>query len=476
MSSEYIVKSGDTLSQIARSHRVSVDDLVNWNGIANPSLIHPGQVLRVSSPNRGDVDTFFSELWIRVTDATGAPIPALKTTIVGGTREYEHVTDQQGLIPPVRALTPAEKIQVFVEKIDGGKRKVAELKPPAGVHQATISSPKLKSTIRLRVHEGGADHQEKAPVHLPPAAVQHNRDSAGNPVVNVSVECPNKDNLRLGPNSKFRDAILMASKRSGFKPQAVASIVNIEAAKLRIAVEREIKIKGKIKKKVVHISTGEWDPNSAAGSSSARGLTQFLSGTWIGEALRSGTFVNEKALAKGWVANDKHGRCQVAEGHKDDLLDFRTDADAAINAAVDYGLRNFQALAANGYDFSKLNDGERAKLLYLRHHLGGGDANRFLAGTIVADDTYTPPDAHGHQRLIARGAKALLIAQVGEAAAAKRADECGGNYVQAHRLWLTNLIDTGVNFKNFACDPSKLDDVRSLTALVTIVGGKNPAF
>jgi hypothetical protein len=70
----------------------------------------------------------------------------------------------------------------------------------------------------------------------------------------------------------------------------------------------------------------------------------------------------------------------------------------------------------------------------------------------------------------------LLVAQVGEAAAAKRADECGGNYVQAHRLWLTNLIDTGVNFKDFACDPSKLDDVRSLATLVTVVGGKNPTF
>jgi hypothetical protein len=67
--------------------------------------------------------------------------------------------------------------------------------------------------------------------------------------------------------------------------------------------------------------------------------------------------------------------------------------------------------------------------------------------------------------------KPLLVAQVSGAAAAKRAGECGGNYVQARRLYLTSLIDAGINFENFACDPSKLDDVRSLDTLVTVVWG-----
>lgn len=122
MGSEYVVKSGDTLSQIARAHGVSVSDLARWNSIENPGLIRSGQVLRVSASNPDDLDAFFSELWIRVTDATGAPIPTLKTTIVGGAGEHEHVTDEHGLIPPVRVLTATEKIQVFVEKIEGGKK------------------------------------------------------------------------------------------------------------------------------------------------------------------------------------------------------------------------------------------------------------------------------------------------------------------------------------------------------------------
>lgn len=45
-SKSYTVKSGDTLSSIATSLGVSQTHLVNSNGIANPNLIYPGQVLK----------------------------------------------------------------------------------------------------------------------------------------------------------------------------------------------------------------------------------------------------------------------------------------------------------------------------------------------------------------------------------------------------------------------------------------------
>lgn len=44
--STYTVRSGDTLSAIAQRLGVSVDHLVRTNGISNPNLIFPGQVLR----------------------------------------------------------------------------------------------------------------------------------------------------------------------------------------------------------------------------------------------------------------------------------------------------------------------------------------------------------------------------------------------------------------------------------------------
>ncbi len=47
-SNYYTVQRGDTLSGIARNYDVSVRFLVNLNGISNPNLIYPGQILKIS--------------------------------------------------------------------------------------------------------------------------------------------------------------------------------------------------------------------------------------------------------------------------------------------------------------------------------------------------------------------------------------------------------------------------------------------
>ena len=43
----YTVKSGDTLSKIAKRYGTTVNQLVAWNNIKNPNLIYPNQKLRV---------------------------------------------------------------------------------------------------------------------------------------------------------------------------------------------------------------------------------------------------------------------------------------------------------------------------------------------------------------------------------------------------------------------------------------------
>lgn len=49
----YTVKKGDTLTKIAKQYNTTVASLVELNGITNPNLIYPGQVLTVS----GTVET-----------------------------------------------------------------------------------------------------------------------------------------------------------------------------------------------------------------------------------------------------------------------------------------------------------------------------------------------------------------------------------------------------------------------------------
>jgi hypothetical protein len=49
----YTVAAGDTLGAIAKKFGVTVDQLVAWNGIADPNNISVGQVLKVSDPGKG---------------------------------------------------------------------------------------------------------------------------------------------------------------------------------------------------------------------------------------------------------------------------------------------------------------------------------------------------------------------------------------------------------------------------------------
>lgn len=46
----YTVKKGDTLWAIAKKYGVTINDLVAWNGIANPNLLKVGQKLTIGKP------------------------------------------------------------------------------------------------------------------------------------------------------------------------------------------------------------------------------------------------------------------------------------------------------------------------------------------------------------------------------------------------------------------------------------------
>jgi LysM repeat protein len=44
---EYTVERGDTLSEIARDHNVSLSDVIELNELSNPDLIHPGETILI---------------------------------------------------------------------------------------------------------------------------------------------------------------------------------------------------------------------------------------------------------------------------------------------------------------------------------------------------------------------------------------------------------------------------------------------
>jgi hypothetical protein len=213
------------------------------------------------------------------------------------------------------------------------------------------------------------------------------------------------DMTGLGPNQRFGQALAAAATRTNIPAAALAAIVDAEAAKS---------------------GDGSWKTASRNPRSSAAGLGQFLGGTWQSEAERAGTWLHETATSQGWLGGD--GR--VLPAARSALLALRYDATASINATADYALRSVtqlkQAGVTVGEDLTSF-----AQTAYLGHHLGTGDAVRFLTGGLTSER-----------------ARRLLDAQVGSAAASQRIAR-SGDATTAHRTWLLDFVNRHITPTRF---------------------------
>jgi len=202
--------------------------------------------------------------------------------------------------------------------------------------------------------------------------------------------------LRLGPNAAFAPLLERAAARTGLDPAMLAAIVDAEAARG---------------------ADGRWDPHSRNPRSSATGLGQFLTGTWLDEAGRPGSWLNAHASARGLLGGAGH----VGGAARSALLALRTNPEAAIEAIADHAAANLRRLRVAGVAGEGRSG--QARDAYLAHHLGVGDAVRFLGGGLA------------EQR-----AGRLLTAQVGSAAADRRIAQAG-SAAEAHRDWLLAYVE-----------------------------------
>jgi LysM repeat protein len=516
MNEKYVVKSGDTLSRIAAAHGTTTRELARINNLKNINVLRVDQVLlipvqqfSIAPPSEIALPKFdlASMLALEFFDAANKPIDNLRVNVHVADKILKHKTDASGKIPVI-AAKKHETVQVHVEKFNGDIKKVSEVKVVADATYVRVVSPKIKVKSEMKVHEGPAQTAKTdKPKPKEVGAETVTRSANGNPVHGVALECPNTENLKLLANAKYRDVIISAGKRSGLTPQAIAAIMNAEAATLTYSVQIPVVNKktglpavgkdGKPITKTIKKNDGEWSARSASPNSSARGMTQFLDGSWIDMALANDTLLNERVNKEGWLTTAtiriKKNKKKKVKGEKDEfkevkvaafklasgelaaatlkrplvrvlssrpyltgratasdanlqkLLDLRYEPEYAINTAVDYGMQNLKGLKSAGFKIDGVTDGDKAKLVYLTHHLGLADAKAFINNKIE----------EGH-------AKVLLIAQVGASKAAEYAEDNGSSYVKGHRAWLLNFVDRRISLPEKMCDPSKAQATRDL--------------
>lgn len=500
----YIVKAGDSLTRIARQYGTTPHALAKANDITNINVIRVGQALRVphtsagntpdTTPMETDGDT--GSLWVQFKDAISQPIAGLKTWVHVGSNTQEHVSKEDGFLPAIPIERADVPVHIEVAKATGGRKQIAQWFSTLGSTHLLLTSPKIAVSSSMRPHDGPPKPAAKPKPQNPGTKVE-TRSTAGHPVQQVCMECPNPQNLKLLTNFKYRDIVIAAAQRSGFTPQAVAAIMRAEAATLSTVTYMPVvdamgnpvidKKTGLPKTRKLVKNTGEWDPRSASPRSSARGMTQFLDGSWIDEALTNGTYLNAYVKQQGWLTTstihwtttrkDKKGHAEhhdherivqafvltqgtvtasrarslarvlssrpyltgpatASDANLQALLDLRYEPEFAIHTAVDYGVKNLAALSKAGYKVDSLDAADKAKIIYLCHHLGIGDTEKFI------DNTMTEARA-----------KHLFKAQVGLSKTNEAASHNNGSYVTAHREWLKTFIDGRIDVREVMCTP-----------------------
>lgn len=210
-------------------------------------------------------------------------------------------------------------------------------------------------------------------------------------------------NLDLGVNERFRADILHAARASGLPPQTVAAVISAEAATER---------------------NGQWRADSYNAASGATGLTQFVRGTWLGEARGAGSLLNTELRGRGLDPATMSDR---------NLLALRTDARLSIVAGVSYARSNIASLQASGAVPRDLDPAMTAKVAYIAHHEGSGGARAFFRGDIVAVDAKWAGNVPAGQRetYLARAA---------------------GDRAEAYHLWLTDYTNMRIDVTRFMND------------------------
>lgn len=434
---EYVVKSRDTLWKIAKAHGTTVDALAHLNAMKGNQVHHLQVGQKLKLPGAADSPDCLLQLYFRGLDFNGFTPKNIKL-------EYDGKTVVQSFEQGLQALQVAvndhaQGLKVWIEDMEKKLVQVMDQKVLApGKWRVGIDSRQVSLKGNMLPQKG----KQEAPV----AAVQKNstqaaqkasgataqeqtRTESGMPL-HAMASIYTEKNLRLPPaNEEYRKHLIEAASRHGQTPQALAALLDAEAAKA-----------GSKSK-----NPGHWLENSNENfPKRAQGLAQFFPAAW------DAVFKDSQSLL--------HQECGSLS--ESDRLKKRLVAKYSIDAAASYAklnLKQFEKLS--GLSVSGLPPEEKAKVAYFLHHEGVGGALQVMG--------------RGKLEFTDKIARQRLSGQLGNNSekVEKWVDQYDGSEVNAYRGWLYTYVDSKINVNHFMVnDPALKKPVRSMAEILAGLG------
>ena len=257
-----------------------------------------------------------------------------------------------------------------------------------------------------------------------------------------------QENLYLHPdNEKYRKIIINAAKKYNLAPQALAAKINAEAGTKK--------------------GSQEWNADARASTSSAVGLTQFLSGTWYEICTRSNfkdTLVQQHVIKKKIISNFSENMSVdlISNTDKAKLKALGTDPTFSVDSAAAYARANIDTVKKIYSKIDSLEPADLAKIGYVAHHDGPTGFGKIVEAT--NDSSWSK-----------------LQGQV----CSKDNPNCNTlvNYKErfnngrdAYRWWLcTDYTDAKINVNRFTLNPDdgkKFKNARTMEEIIVFLGGK----
>lgn len=158
----YTVREHDTLSGIASRRGMSWQDIANQNGISDPRSLRPGQRLKIRRK--------IGKLRVHVLDADHNPLDGISYRIKGDINNVSGKTKSRGQTIDFWPKEVGEKIEIYIQRLTGGWKKVHETTADDLGKLITLVSPRLKIQSETQPHPQNGKEGEKSHIARPKAS------------------------------------------------------------------------------------------------------------------------------------------------------------------------------------------------------------------------------------------------------------------------------------------------------------------